>query len=64
VEQYLFQNGVAGAFYSNVATLPLTAQSVFIRPGGRGIVLCPIQRFLGVFNTSGIGSYQQANTCG
>jgi hypothetical protein len=32
VEQYLFQDGKAAAFYANTATLPLTATSVFIRP--------------------------------
>jgi hypothetical protein len=39
VEQYLFQNGVANAFYENVATLPVDSTSTFIRsvpptPGG------------------------------
>jgi hypothetical protein len=32
VEQYLFQDGKARAFYDNVATLPLNDTSVFIRP--------------------------------
>lgn len=32
VEQYLFMDGKQGAFYANVATLPTTATSVFIRP--------------------------------
>jgi hypothetical protein len=47
VEQYLYQDGKQAAFYANVATLPLTPTSVFIRPyslrtpqnaafGGRG----------------------------
>ena len=38
VEQYLFQNGVADAFYENVATLPTDSTSMFIRsvPPGAG----------------------------
>jgi hypothetical protein len=38
VEQYLFQNGVADAFYKNVATLPTDSTSTFIRsvPPGAG----------------------------
>ncbi len=32
VEQYLFQDGKARAFYDNVATLPVNDTSVFIRP--------------------------------
>jgi hypothetical protein len=32
VEQYLFQDQHAQAFYDNVATLPTDAKSVFIRP--------------------------------
>ncbi|MEO7087041.1 MAG: hypothetical protein ABI442_04155, partial [Gemmatimonadaceae bacterium] len=53
VEQYLFQDGHAGLFYGNVATLPVDSASVFIRPysmrlrGGGGTPgttqsLCPI----------------------
>ena len=34
VEQYLFMDGKATAFYENVATLPQTENSVFIRPYG------------------------------
>lgn len=34
VEGYLRGNGVWAAFCANVATLPLDAESVFIRPGG------------------------------
>ena len=32
VEQYLFMDGKAAAFYSNVATMPLNESSVFLRP--------------------------------
>ena len=35
VEQYLQRNGVWGRFCANVASLPLTPGSVFIRPSGR-----------------------------
>ena len=34
VEQYLGQDGKTGAFFSNVATLPLDQSSTFIRSGG------------------------------
>ena len=42
VESYLQRNGVWGKFCANVATLPLDAASVFIRPGGRNNSLIPI----------------------
>jgi hypothetical protein len=53
VEQYLFGDGHAQAFYANVATLPMDSSTVFIRPysmrrGGAGPTrsLCPIVAFL------------------
>jgi len=55
VEQYLFQDGTAAAFYDNVATLPVDSTSVFIRPysmrrfsgsGGPTQSLCPIGPFI------------------
>ena len=51
VEQYLFTDGKDSAFYENVATLPLTDTSVFIRPyslrqNGLAQPLCPILRFV------------------
>ncbi|MEP6493380.1 MAG: hypothetical protein ABJF01_11925 [bacterium] len=54
VEQYLFSpNRKDGAFYSNVATLPVNPASVFIRPysmrrggGGPTRSLCPIAAFI------------------
>jgi hypothetical protein len=51
VEQYLFQDGKASAFYENVAALPIDASSVFIRPYSLRRVavprpLCPIGAFL------------------
>jgi len=52
VEQYLFPDEKARAFYDNVATLPVTDTSVFIRPYAfrrsrwAGEPLCPIAAFL------------------
>ena len=56
VEQYLFQDGRAQAFYANVRSLPVDASSVFIRPyslrrsgwsqNGVLVSLCPIASFL------------------
>jgi len=52
VEQYLFQDGKASAFYDNVATLPVNEASVFIRPyslrryGFSVQSLCPIGPFI------------------
>ena len=42
VESYLQRNGVWGSFCMNVAALPLDAESVFIRPGGRRSSFSPI----------------------
>jgi hypothetical protein len=81
VEQYLFRpgqgprgrgviNGGAGNFYSNVASLPLDANSVFIRSnvpgnnvGSRGDIntnpamIAPIQATLDAIKTGEIRSY-------
>ena len=43
VEDYLRRNGVWGAFCANVASMPLDAGSVFIRPNGRSNELSTIQ---------------------
>lgn len=32
VEQYLYREGKAGTFYENVSTLPISEESIFIRP--------------------------------
>ncbi len=79
VEQYLFQDGKAQAFYENVATLPTDAKSVFIRPysmrrfgrGGFGgdptagvKSLCPILNFLTAAKAGGIVNNDQALACG
>jgi hypothetical protein len=42
VEDYLQRNSVWAAFCANVATFPLTEDSVFIRPGGRFGSFSPI----------------------
>ena len=52
VEQYLFQDRTARAFYDNVATLPVSDASVFIRPyslrleSWAAAPLCPIAGFI------------------
>ena len=52
VEQYLFQDRTARAFYDNVATLPVNDASVFIRPyslrleSWAAAPLCPIAGFI------------------
>jgi hypothetical protein len=69
VEQYLFQDGKAQAFYDNVATLPLNDASVFIRPyalrqrNAAGEPLCPISRFLGAVAAGRIYSNNEATAC-
>jgi hypothetical protein len=66
VEQYLFQDGKAQAFYANVATLPLDQNSIFIRPyalrNGQQ-ALCPIQRFLAAAQAGRAPSDQAARSC-
>ncbi len=68
VEQYLFQDGKQMAFYDNVATLPITATSVFIRPyslRGRpyGEPLCPIVPFLAAAKAGRVLSNNEALAC-
>ena len=77
VEQYLFQDGKAQAFYENVATLPVNAKSVFIRPysmrrfggyGGGGLggpirSLCPIAAFLRTVEQGRIHTNDSALAC-
>ena len=71
VEQYLFGDGQAQAFYENVATLPMDSSSVFIRPysmrrGGSGrtnALALPDRRVHpGVARRAGAGQ-QQALAC-
>ena len=69
VEQYLFQDGKARAFYDNVATLPVNDRSVFIRPyslrreSWAGEPLCPIAGFLREVRGGRIGSNGDALAC-
>ena len=69
VEQYLFQDGKQREFYDNVATLPTTPESVFIRPYSlrRGTPvpqpLCPIGRFVQSFKQGRVFSNTQALAC-
>ncbi len=72
VEQYLFQDQKATAFYDNVATLPLAETSVFIRPyslrsrmttTGAARSLCPIPGFLSAVKANRIYSNTDALAC-
>jgi hypothetical protein len=69
VEQYLFQDGKADAFYDNVAALPVNDRSVFIRPYSlrrerwAGEPLCPISGFLREVRGRRIGSNGDALAC-
>jgi hypothetical protein len=55
VEQYLFREGKAPAFYENVSTLPISEESIFIRPyslrrlGFSMTPLCSIGAYLETF---------------
>jgi hypothetical protein len=70
VEQYLFQDGKNGAFYDNVATLPLSSSSVFIRPyslrrgGGPTQSLCAITTFLTAVRADRVYTNNDALNCG
>jgi hypothetical protein len=69
VEQYLFQDRKARAFYDNVATLPVNDTSVFIRPYSlrlerwAGEPLCPIAGFLREVRGGRISSNSDALAC-
>jgi hypothetical protein len=69
VEQYLFQDHTARAFYSNAATLPVSDTSVFIRPYSLRLEswasepLCPIAGFLREVRGGRISSNGDALTC-
>ena len=70
VEQYLFQDNKHRAFYENVAALPLSHASVFIRPyslrRGWGTVqsLCAIQSFLRSASAGRVYTNNDALACG
>jgi hypothetical protein len=53
VEQYLFMENKAAAFYANVAAMPLTDSSVFIRPYA-------LRRYTGPAALCGISAYLKA----
>ncbi|HVQ43329.1 MAG TPA: hypothetical protein VMS54_14010 [Vicinamibacterales bacterium] len=53
VEQYLFRDSKAPAFYANVATMPLKDSSVFIRPYA-------LRRYAGPAALCGISAYLKA----
>jgi hypothetical protein len=69
VEQYLFQDGKARAFYDNVAMLPVTDTSVFIRPysmrrsGGEMQSLCAIGPFVAAAGAGRVYSNNDALAC-
>jgi hypothetical protein len=68
VEQYLFMDGKQSAFYENVAALPLTDTSVFIRPyslrqAGPVQPLCPILRFVAAARAGRVSSNNLALAC-
>ena len=69
VEQYLFQDGKARAFYDNVATLPVNDLSVFIRPyslrreSWAAEPLCPIAGFIREVRGGRISSNGDALAC-
>jgi hypothetical protein len=69
VEQYLFQDGKATAFYDNVAALPLDDRSVFIRPyalrrsASLSAGLCPISPFLGAVSAMRVHNNNDALAC-
>jgi hypothetical protein len=76
VEQYLFMDGKEGQFYANVASLPVTETSIFIRPysmrgfgrgggsyGGPTLSLCPIAGFLRAVKGNRVYSNNDALAC-
>jgi hypothetical protein len=69
VEQYLFQDGKQRAFYDNVAALPVSGTSVFIRPyslrrgGGATQSLCAIPQFLAAVEAGRIYTNNDALAC-
>ncbi len=69
VEQYLFMDGKASAFYENVGTLPVTDTSVFIRPyslrrgGGPAQSLCGVGGFLAAAAAGRVYGYNESLAC-
>lgn len=66
VEQYLFQDNKATIFYDNVATLPISDASVFIRPYALrrgGNALCGIGSFLKSLQAGRVFDNNSATDC-
>jgi hypothetical protein len=73
VEQYLFQDGKALAFYENVASIPIDSASVFIRPysmrrgfggnSGPARSLCPIGPFIAASRAGRVRYNEEALAC-
>ena len=68
VEQYLFQDRKEGAFYDNVASLPINDTSVFIRPYsmrryGSAPTLCGIGTFLKGVQAGRVPTYNDSLAC-
>jgi hypothetical protein len=64
VEQYLFRNAVADAFYENVATLPLDTASVFLRSASGRNVIDPILALLQEFEAGRLKVYMDVTSRG
>jgi hypothetical protein len=64
VEQYLFQNGVWQAFYENVASLPIDAESLFLRSARGQNVLDPIAPLIEDVRAGRILRYQDVTRRG
>jgi hypothetical protein len=68
VEQYLFQDNIWRNFYGNVATLPVTEKSVFIRPYAPrrfswAAGLCPIGAYIKAFDENRVAMYDDSLRC-
>jgi len=73
VEQYLFQDRKALAFYENVASIPIDSASVFIRPysmrrgfggySGPAQSLCPIGPFIAAARAGRVRYNEEALAC-
>jgi hypothetical protein len=68
VEQYLFQERKATAFYENVETLPLDDTSFFIRPyslrqASPPMPLCGILKYLAAAKAGDVSNNNDANRC-
>jgi hypothetical protein len=64
VEQYLFRSAVAADFYENVATLPLDADSVFLRSASGRNVIDPILPLLQEFRAGRLKVYMDVTSRG